>query len=132
MASADHRKEKKRLSLGFSGTGGRMMDENTKRARDASEELDRLNREAYTAAVNRAFDVQKSGMRLSRRFFEDWIETLEDHAELNRRTMQGLTDLVREQREVFREMSRESLDAYDGFVDSLSSYYEEVSPESED
>jgi hypothetical protein len=71
-------------------------------------------------------------MRLSRRFFEDWIETLEDHAELNRRTMRGLTDLIQEQREVFREMSRESLDAYDGFVDSLSSYYEEVSQETED
>ena len=106
-----------------------MDEKDAKRAGDAAEELDRLARESYRAAVDRAFDVQKSGMRLSRRFFEDWIETLEDHAELNRRTMRGLTDLIREQREVFREMSRESLDAYDGFVDSLSSYYEEVSPE---
>jgi hypothetical protein len=109
-----------------------MDEKDAKRAGDASEELDRLARESYGAAVDRAFDVQKSGMRLSRRFFEDWIETLEDHAELNRRTMRGLTDLIREQREVFQEMSRESLDAYDGFVDSLSSYYEEVSPETED
>jgi hypothetical protein len=109
-----------------------MDEKDAKRAGDASEELDRLARESYRAAVDRAFDVQKSGMRLSRRFFEDWIETLEDHAELNRRTMRGLTDLIREQREVFREMSRESLDAYDGFVDSLSTYYEEVSPETED
>jgi hypothetical protein len=109
-----------------------MDEKDAKRAGDAAEELDRLARESYGAAVNRAFDVQKSGMRLSRRFFEDWIETLEDHAELNRRTMRGLTDLIREQREVFREMSRESLDAYDGFVDSLSTYYEEVSPETED
>jgi hypothetical protein len=46
--------------------------------------------------------------------------------------MQGLTDLIREQREVFREMSRESLDAYDGFVDSLSSYQEEVLRETEE
>jgi hypothetical protein len=29
-------------------------------------------------------------------------------------------------------MSRDSLDAYDGFVDSLASYYEEVSEETED
>jgi hypothetical protein len=109
-----------------------MDEKDAKRAGEAAEELDRLTRESYRAAVDRAFDVQKSSMRLSRRFFEDWIETLEDHAELNRRTMQGLTDLIREQREVFREMSRESLDAYDGFVDSLSSYYEEVSQETED
>ena len=101
------------------------MDE--KNVNRAAEEMDKLARESYRAAVDRAFDVQKSGMRLSRRFFENWIETLEDHAELNRRTARSLTELVKEQREVFREMSRESLSAYDGFVDSLSSYYEEVS-----
>ncbi len=106
-----------------------MDEKDPKRGGEAAEELDRLARVSYGAAVDRAFDVQKSSMRLSRRFFEDWIETLEDHAELNRRTMRGLTDLIREQREVFREMSRESLGAYDGFVDSLSSYYEEASHE---
>ncbi len=109
-----------------------MDEQDAKQAGDAAEQLDRLTRESYRAAVDRAFDVQKSSMRLSRRFFENWIETLEHHAELNRRTMRGLTVLIREQREVFREMSRESLDAYDGFVDSLSSYYEEVSQETED
>jgi hypothetical protein len=40
--------------------------------------------------------------------------------------------LVREQREVFHQLSHESLDAYDGFVDSLSSYYKEVAEDSED
>ena len=109
-----------------------MDEKDTDRARGGPEELDRLARESYRAAVDRAFDIQKSGMRLSRRFFENWIESLEDHAELNRRTMRGLTELVREQREVFREMSRDSLDAYDGFVDSLASYYEETSEGTED
>jgi hypothetical protein len=104
-----------------------MDEKDVNRAGEAAEEMDKLARESYRAAVDRAFDVQKSGMRLSRRFFENWIETLEDHAELNRRTARSLTELVQEQREVFREMSRESLSAYDGFVDSLSSYYEEVS-----
>jgi hypothetical protein len=109
-----------------------MDEKDANRAADAAEELDRLARESYRAAVDRAFDAQKSSMRLSRRFFENWVETLEDHAELNRRTMQGLTELVREQQEVLREMSRESVSAYDGFVDSLSSYYEEVSGDTED
>ncbi len=65
-------------------------------------------------------------MRLSRRFFENWVETLEDQAELNRRTLQGLRELAKAQSEVFDELSRESLDAYDGFLDSLSDYHEEV------
>src|SRR5215204_2126441 len=104
------------------------MDErDARRNREASERLDRLTREGYRAAVDRAFDAQKSGMRLSRRFFENWVETLEDHAELNRRTLGGLQELVREQREVFRELSRESVDAYDGFLDSLDAYEQEIS-----
>lgn len=104
------------------------MDERkADRTRDASEGLEKATRESYKAAVDHAFEVQKDGMRLSRRFFEDWIETLEDQTELNRRTLQNLQELVGEQREVFGELSQESLDAYDGFLDSLSAYHEEVS-----
>ena len=78
-----------------------MDEKDIRRAGKAAEELDEIARESYKAAVDRAFEAQKSGLRLSRRFFENWVETLEDQAELNRRTMQGLTQLVREQREVF-------------------------------
>jgi hypothetical protein len=109
-----------------------VMDEkDIRRAEEAAEKLDEIARESYKAAVDQAFEAQKSGLRLSRRFFENWVETLEDQAELNRRTMQDLTQLVREQREVFHQLSHESLDAYDGFVDSLSSYYEEVEEDPE-
>ena len=104
------------------------MDErDARRNREASEHLDRLTREGYKAAVDQAFEAQKSGMRLSRRFFETWVETLDDHAELNRRTLGSLQELAREQREVFRELSRESVDAYDGFLDSLDAYQEDIS-----
>ena len=109
-----------------------MDEKDARRAEEAAEELDKLTRESYKAAVDRAFEAQKSGIRLSRRFFENWVETIEHHAELNRRTMQGLTELVREQREVFQHLSHESLDAYDGFVDSLSTYHDEVSEKPED
>jgi hypothetical protein len=104
------------------------MDErDARRNREASERLDRLTREGYRAAVDQAFDAQKSGMRLSRRFFENWVETLDDHAELNRRTLASLQELAREQREVFRELSRESIDSYDGFLDSLDAYEKDIS-----
>jgi hypothetical protein len=102
-------------------------ERDVRRNREASERLDRLTREGYKAAVDQAFEAQKSGMRLSRRFFENWVETLDDHAELNRRTLGNLQRLVREQREVFRELSRESVDAYDGFLDSLDAYQEDIS-----
>jgi glucuronate isomerase len=95
--------------------------------REAAERLDKITREGYRMAVDQAFEAQKSGMRLSRRFFEDWVETLDDHAELNRKTFSKLQELVKEQREVFQELSRESGDAYDGFLDSLDVYQEEIS-----
>ena len=110
------------------GKGGLTLDErDARRNREASERLDRLTREGYRAAVDQAFDAQKSGMRLSRRFFENWVETLDDHAELNRRTLANLQELAREQREVFRELSRESIDSYDGFLESLDAYQEDIS-----
>jgi predicted RNase H-like HicB family nuclease len=56
--------------------------------------------------VGQAVGIQKSNVRLSRRFFENWIETLEEHAEHNRITMQTLNELVEEQREVFRKLSQ--------------------------
>jgi hypothetical protein len=104
------------------------MDErDTRQNREAAERMDNITREGYRTAVDQAFEAQKSGMRLSRRFFENWVETLDEHAELNRRTLSGLQELARQQREVFRELSRESVDAYDGFLDSLDVYQEEIS-----
>jgi hypothetical protein len=103
------------------------MDErDVRRNREAAERLDEITREGYRSAVDQAFEAQKSGMRLSRRFFENWVETLDDHAELQRRTFSNLQELVREQREVFQELSRESGDAYNGFLDSLDLYQEET------
>jgi hypothetical protein len=102
-------------------------ERDARRNREASERLDRLAREGYKTAVDQAFEAQKSGMRLSRRFFENWVETLDDQAELNRRALGSLQQLVREQNEIFRELSRESVDAYDGFLDSLGAYEEDIS-----
>src|SRR5215218_8700244 len=105
-----------------------VVDErDARRNREASERLNGLAREGYKSAVDQAFEAQKSGMRLSRRFFENWVETLDDQAELNRRAIGSLQQLVREQSEVFRELSRESVDAYDGFLDSLHAYEEDIS-----
>jgi hypothetical protein len=76
--------------------------------------------------------VQESNARLARSFFEGSVETFETQLELNRRAVQRMAELAREQREALRRLSLESVNAYDGFVDSLFSYYKEVSKESEE
>jgi hypothetical protein len=102
-------------------------ERDVRRNRETSEQLDRLTREGYKAAVDQAFEAQKSSMRLSRRFFENWVEALDDQAEINRRTLGSLRELVREQSDVFKELSRESVDAYGGFLDSLDTYQDDLS-----
>lgn len=103
-----------------------MERKNAHRGEGPAEAFDAAARESYMAAVDRAFEAQKDGMRLSRTFFQNWMETLEEGAEINRRTLEGLQRLAVEQREIFFGLSHESMDAYDGFVDSLSLYEAEV------
>lgn len=109
-----------------------MDEKDINRVNEAAEELAEAARESYKAAVDRAFATRESNMRLARSFFEDWGDTLQDQAELNRRTLQTLAELAREQREVFRQLSLQSMNAYDGFLDSLFYYYQDVSKRSEE
>ena len=101
-----------------------MVDD--KGIKQAAERLDVAARESYKAAVDHAFELQKDGMKLSRAFFENWVETLKEGGELNRRALEDLQRLAVEQRQVFYGLSRESRDAYDGFVEALSSYQREL------
>ena len=94
---------------------------------EITKRFDAAARESYMAAVDQAFEVQKSGMKLSRTFFQNWMETLEEGVEINRRALEGLQEIATEQREVFFELSHESLNAYDDFVNSLSLYEAEIS-----
>ncbi len=103
------------------------MNGELERQREAAEKLDVATRESYRAAVDHAFELQKDGMKLSRAFFQNWVETLEEGAEINRRALEDLQRVAAEQRQVFCGLSRESLDAYDGFLDSLRHYDEEIS-----
>lgn len=103
------------------------MDERRRdRADQAIHEMMDASRESYRAVVEQAFAARESNERLTRSFFEDSLEVLQDHAELNRQTLRRISEQARRQREVLRDLSRESGDAYEGFVDSLAAYEREV------
>ena len=104
-----------------------MNGERTRQRREAFERFDAATRESYMAAVDRAFEVQKDGAKLSRSFFENWVQSLEEGVEINRRALEGLQRIATEQREAFYGLSRDSLGAYEGFVDSLGLYEAEIS-----
>ena len=105
------------------------------KANEAVERMARTMWGSYETAVENTAAMQESNSQFVRDLFESNLEVLrtqaEIQAELNRHTLQSLADQIRKHREALVELSRESLHAYDGFVDSLSSYYEEVSTEAE-
>lgn len=62
---------------------------------------------------------EPEGHRLSKRSFEDWVETLQDQTELNRRMSSILKELFEEQRRVLQESSQEATEAYMDFLNSM-------------
>ena len=103
------------------------MNGELKRQREAARRIDAAARESYRAAVDHAFELQRDGAKVSRAFFQNWVQTLEVGAEVNRRALEDLRRIAAERREIFYGLSHESLDAYDGFLDSLRLYDERAS-----
>lgn len=106
-----------------------MAGRDPKRTHEAAERLAETALDSYKAAVDRAFAARESNARLTRSFFEEGMGLLEDQAELNRRTLRSLAQRVREQREALQQISQDSQGAYSGFLDSLSSYHNDISEE---
>lgn len=83
------------------------------------------------AALESAVSVQEAYLRLARGVFESNAKLLRAQTEIqddfNRRTLETLAEQARENREAFLALSRRSVEAHDGFVGSLHSYYEELS-----
>lgn len=96
---------------------------------NAAEKMAEAVRGYYETAVEGASAMQESNARLTRSFYDGSVEALEAQAEFNRHTLQNL---AREQRETFLRLARESFDAYDGFLDSMYTYYEEASKKPEE
>ena len=112
-----------------------MLGKDPDKVNEAVERMTEAMRDSYEAARENTAAMQETNNRLAWSLFESNIELLraqaEMQAEINRLTLQNLADQARKHREAFLGLSRESLNAYDGFLDSLSSYYEEVSEEPE-
>ena len=111
---------------------GLMSEKDVGKANEAAEKLTEAVLGSYEAAVESTAAVQESGTRLARSLFESGAEALRIQAEIEYQTLQSLAEQIRKHQEVFLELSQESLNAYDGFLDSLFSYYKEVLGEPED
>ena len=112
-----------------------MLGDDTDKVNEAVERLTEAAWGSYEAAVGNTTAMHETNTRIARSLWQSNIELLrtqaEIQAEVNRHNLQSLAEQARKHREALLGLSRESLNAYDGFLGSLSSYYEEVSEESE-
>ncbi len=110
-----------------------MPRKDTDKVNEAVERLTQAVWGPYEAAMENTSAMQESNSRLVRSLFESNLELLraqaQIQAEIHQHTLQSLADQMRKHREALLELSRDSLDAYDGFLDSLYSYHEEVAGE---
>ena len=85
--------------------------------------------DSYREILEGTLAAQERNVELTLNVFESGMETLEAQAEMNRRAVREIARRMREQREVYWAISRDSTEAYDGFLGSLSDYYRDVSGE---
>lgn len=105
-------------------------DKGSSRDERVMEELSGTVWDSYREILEGAIVAHERNVELTLRVFESGMETMERGAEFNRRAALEAARRMREQREVLEALSRESTDAYAGFLDSLSEYYQEVSEDS--
>ena len=108
-----------------------MGEKNVDKANEAVKKLTETVQSSYETLVESTTMVQESNVQLARSVFESGVEALKIQAEIKHHTLQGLAEQVRKHQEVFRELSLKSMGAYEGFLDSLFLYYEEVLEEPE-
>ena len=109
-----------------------MVEKNADKANEVAEKMTEAVQAYYKTAVESTTTVQESHARLAQSLFESGVEALKIQAELRDQTLQSLGEQLRKHHEVFQEVSRKSLNAYEGFLGSLFSYYRDVTGESED
>ena len=85
--------------------------------------------DSYREILEGTLAARERNVELTLNVFESGMESLEARAEMNRRAVRELARRMREQREVYWAISRDSTEAYDGFLGSLSDYYKGVSEE---
>src|SRR5918992_1513546 len=79
---------------------------------------------SYKTVAERGVSAQEQGTQLTEVFFNQTINNLHAQAEQNRQAAQQLADQQQRQAEAAQTLTRESVDAYMGFMDSMFSWWQ--------
>jgi hypothetical protein len=103
-----------------------MDEQQTQNITQAAEQLTDSTQQVFRILADRTVSLQESNLKLTQRFFQNWIERLHNQAEGAREATQGLQEQGQRQREAFETLSQEGTNAYSEFLNSALSFYQEA------
>jgi hypothetical protein len=97
----------------------------TEKANKAAERLAETTRDSFGTVLDHAVALQERNVRFAQGLVDSSIKELRTQAESNRELTQELVDRAEGQREAFRTLFEESVDAYMDLAYTPFSYYKE-------
>src|SRR5918992_5002773 len=94
------------------------------RVNEAAEQFTDALVQSYKAVADSGVSAQERNTQLTEVFFNQTINNLHAQAEENRQATQQLADQQQRQADAAQTLTRESVDAYMYFMDSMFSYWQ--------
>ena len=91
---------------------------------EAAEQFTNALVQSYKAVADRGASAQEQSAQLTEVFFNQTINNLRAQAEENRQTTQRLAEQQQRQADAAQTLTRESVDTYMYFMDSMFSYWQ--------
>ena len=103
------------------------MDEQKKQnVNQAAEQWTESTQQVVRTLADRTVSLQESNLRFTQNFFQNWIEQVNNQAQVVRKATQGLQEQGQRQREAVETLSKEGTNAYAEFLNSALSFYQET------
>ena len=94
------------------------------RINEAAEQFTDALVQSYKTVADRGVSAQERSTQVTEVFFNQTINNLRAQAEQNRQATDQLADQQQRQAEVAQTLTRESVDAYMAFMDSMFSWWQ--------
>ena len=103
-----------------------MDKQQTQRIEQSAEQLTTSTQQVFRTLADRTVSLQESNLRLTQSFFQNWIEQVNNQAQVTREATQTLHDQGQRQREAIDTLSQEGTNVYSEFLNSALGFYQEA------
>jgi hypothetical protein len=100
-----------------------MDQQQTQNINQAAKQLTDSTQQVFRVLADRTVALQESNLSLTKNFYQNWIEQVNNQAQGTREAVQNLRDQGQRQREAVETLSQEATNAYSGFLNSGLSFY---------